>query len=239
MTFMVFIGFDKREKLAWEVCAASMQAHTGEPVTIAPISRSGLIAMGDYHRPQHEYEGIEYDDLSRAPVSTDFAIARFWVPYLAPRGGWALYCDCDFLWRTDVRELFALADPRYAVMVVKHEHKPAETEKMDGQVQTTYPRKNWSSLVLWNLAHAGGTRLTRHVLNSLPGRDLHAFCWLDEAAIGELPECWNWLDGHSSEDINPSAVHFTRGTPDMRGFERTRYADEWMRYASALRERRR
>jgi lipopolysaccharide biosynthesis glycosyltransferase len=190
-----------------------------------------LMADGVYTRTQSVRNGVQWDDTSEAPCSTDFSIARFWVPHLAGSVGWALYCDCDFLWRADVGELFGLADPRYAVMVVPHQHAPSETVKMDGQPQTVYPRKNWSSLVLWNLGSAGARRLDHEMLNTLTGRDLHRFCWLNDAEIGFLPERWNWLDGTSDEAINPAAVHMTRGTPDMPDWGETSYAGEWSRYA--------
>lgn len=230
----VFIGYDARERLAWQVCAASLQATAKAPVAMEPIGRTALVKTGHYTRPQSDRNGVHWDDISNAPCSTDFSIARFWLPALAGRAGWALYCDCDFLWRRDVGELFALADSRYAVMVVKHAFAPTDTEKMDGQIQTSYPRKAWSALTLWNLAHAGNQRLNHYKLNTLHRNDLHAFCWLRDEEIGALPEAWNWLDGHSDPVIDPSAVHFTRGTPDMAGWEFTRYAGEWCKYASAF-----
>ncbi len=189
---------------------------------------------GLYVRKQSEVAGVQWDDVSGAPVSTDFALARFWVPAIAGAAGWALFCDCDFMWRADVGELFAQANPKYAVMVVKHQHAPPESKKMDGQVQTQYARKNWSSLCLWNLSHAGTRRLSDWQLNNLAGRDLHAFSWLKDEEIGDLGERWNWLDGHSDPAIDPAAVHFTRGTPDMLGYTGTRYAGEWNRYAGAF-----
>lgn len=230
----VFIGYDARERLAWQVCAASLLAHASSPVAVEPIGRTALAAAGHYTREQADRNGIAWDVVSDAPCSTDFSIARFWVPVLGGRTGWALFCDGDFMFRGDVRELFALADSRYAVMVVPHQHAPTEATKMDGQPQTVYARKNWSSLVMWNLAHAGATRLNHYKLNTLPGRDLHRFCWLRDDEIGYLPEAWNWLDGHSDASIDPAAVHFTRGTPDMPGWEFTRYAGEWCRYAQAF-----
>lgn len=231
----IFIGYDARERLAWDVCAASLLFHTRTPLAIEPIGRVGLRAL--YTRPQVEKDGVQWDVISEAPCATDFSVARFFVPLIARRSGWALFCDGDFLWRRDVGELFALADHRYAVMVVKHVHAPTETVKMDGQVQTVYPRKNWSSCVLWNLAHAGTQRLNLFVANTRPGRDLHAFCWLRDDEIGELPVEWNWLDGHSDPSIDPAAVHMTRGTPDMPGWEYTRYAGEWCRYAQVFARR--
>lgn len=232
----VFIGYDPRERLAWQVCAASLQATARQPVSIEPISRDQLAQAGHYTRQQHDQDGVQWDAISGQPCSTDFSIARFWIPVLAPRAGWVLFCDCDFLWRRDVGELFALADSRYAVMVVKHQHAPSETLKMDGQVQRVYPRKNWSSLALWNMSHAGNQRLNHYKLNTLPRDSLHGFCWLRDEEIGEIPETWNWLDGHSNPEIDPAVVHLTRGTPDMPGWEYTRYAGEWCQYAQAFRK---
>lgn len=236
----VFVGYDAREWLAYQVCTASLLATASKPVSVEPIGRSDLVEWGVYNRTQSERDGLAWDDLSDAPCSTDFSLARFWLPSMAPSSGWALYCDCDFLWRRDVRQLFALADARYAVMVVPHQHAPAETTKMDGQAQTVYRRKNWSSLMLFNLAHAGTRRLMHGPTgeaNTRPGRDLHAFCWLKDSEIGFLPEEWNWLDGSSDIRREPAAVHFTRGTPDMPGWERTPYASEWNRYAAIFVDR--
>lgn len=225
------IGYDQREWLAWQVCAASLQATARAPVAVEPIGRTALMTQRLYTRRQVARNGVQWDEVSDAPCATDFSLARFWLPFLAGRGGWALYCDCDFLFRVDVHELFELADSRYAVMVVPHQHAPIETTKMDGQQQTVYPRKNWSSLVLWNMSHASVRRLDLNVLNTKPGRDLHAFCWLKDHEIGFLPERWNWLDGSSDVAIDPAAVHFTRGTPDMPDWDETMYAGEWNRYA--------
>ncbi|TIU82677.1 MAG: glycosyltransferase [Mesorhizobium sp.] len=159
-------------------------------------------------------------------MATEFACSRFLVPRLA-KSGWALFMDCDMLVRADLQKLFALADPSKAVMVVKHDHRPRETVKMDGQAQTLYARKNWSSVILWNVDHPAHQALTTDLVNSVPGRDLHRFCWLDDAEIGALEVKWNWLVGHSDPEVNPSIVHFTDGVPTMPGYEDCAYADEW------------
>src|SRR5690606_28435707 len=114
-------------------------------------------------------------------------------PWLA-ENQWALFCDfVDMMFLADPSELFSLADDRYAVMVVKHNHVPTEKKKMDNQAQTVYQRKNWSSVILWNIAHPANARLTIDMVNTLPGRDLHRFCWLEDDEIGELPAAWNHL----------------------------------------------
>ena len=213
----VFIGWDARERSAWEVCARSIMRHAAVPPAIRPIGIATL--HGTYLRPFERRRGMAggsvlWDTISDAPMSTEFSLARFFVPLVA-RARWALFCDGDFMFRADVHELIALADPRYAVQVVKHEHHPAERTKMDGQPQTDYPRKNWSSLVLWNLGHAAARRLWKAEANMQPGLWLHRFGWLKDHEIGELPAEWNWLEGSSDPAVEPKAVHYTRGTPDM------------------------
>lgn len=231
MDLQIYIGYDARSRAAWQVCAGSMQAHVGDyPVAVSAIGRQQLEQQGLYTRPTEIRGARRWDAISGEYCSTDFSLARFWVPHLAGRVGWALFCDCDFLWRADVRGILNHADPRCAVMVVRHHHVPMEAAKMDGQAQTRYRRKNWSSLMLWNLGHAGNQRLSAWCLNNRGKHELHALCWLRDDEIGELPEAWNWLEGWSDPAIEPKAVHFTRGLPDLPGYENSAYADEWRRY---------
>jgi hypothetical protein len=127
-----------------------------------------------------------------------------------------------------VHDLFAMADPSKAVMCVQHpNYVPAETTKMDGQMQTLYARKNWSSVVLFNGSHPSNRALTLDLINTVPGRDLHRFCWLKDEEIGALPLEWNWLAGVSEIIDDPKLVHFTLGTPNMPGYDDGVYADEW------------
>ncbi len=166
-------------------------------------------------------------------MSTGHAIARFLVPALCHFEGWALFTDGDVLFRADVGQLFAAADPEKAVQVVQHQHAPTHAEKMDGQIQTRYLRKNWSSVLLFQCAHRANQALTIELVNTVPGRDLHRFCWLSDDLIGSLDPRWNWLAGHSSSTIDPALVHFTEGVPDMAGYEHQPYSDEWYAYAKS------
>ena len=228
MDVEIFIGYDSRERTAWEVCARSIIRHAALPPTISPIGMGTL--NGHYRRPTERRDGILFDTVSKAPMSTEFALARFFVPCVA-KASWALFCDADFMFRADVAELFALADMRFAVQVVKHEHHPIDKVKMDGQPQTDYPRKNWSSLMLWNMQHAGVRRLKLGDANTMPGLWLHQFAWLDAHEIGALPLEWNWLESVSSPAIEPKAVHFTRGVPGMIK-PPVAYAEEWLSHVS-------
>lgn len=233
----IFIGWDAHQMRACNVAMFSAAGSTfAASLDIRRLALEEMIAKGLYARPTTIVNNAAgsfgyWDAISEAPMSTGHAIARFLVPTLCDYAGWALFTDGDVLFRRDLSELFALADPRYAVQVVQHTYAPVETVKMDGQVQTQYARKNWSSVILWNAGHPANRALTVELVNTVPGRDLHRFCWLDDDLIGALPPEWNVLVGHSSPALDPAIVHFTEGVPDTPGYEHMPYSDEW--YATA------
>lgn len=223
----IYIGFDPREAAAFAVARYSTRQHTMPHMNGFGLKLSALRAIGLYNRPTSLKDGRLWDDISEAPMATEFAISRFLVPQLA-QSGWSLFMDCDVMVRQDLGMLFAEADSSKAVMVVKHNHQPRDGSiKMDGQVQTAYSRKNWSSVMLINVDHKANRALTVDLVNSVPGRDLHRFCWLDDSEIGELDPKWNFLVGHSDPSIDPAIVHFTDGIPSMPGYEDCAFADEW------------
>lgn len=226
----IYVGFDKRMPAAYKVCVSSILKTSKTPCKISPLLIDNLQGQGLYNRETIRKDGNLFDVISDAPMSTEFAISRFLVPILSGRKGWSLFCDSDFLFLDDVSEIFAKAKNKYAVMCVKHVYNPENDIKMDGQRQTNYFRKNWSSLILFNNEHPANQDLDVQAINSMPGRDLHAFCWLKDEEIGNISEQWNWLEGHSSGDIRPKAVHYTRGTPDMPGYDKTPYSDIWHKY---------
>lgn len=228
----VFLGWDPRETDAYDVAAHSFQRRSSQPLLIAPLALRHLGAVVD--RPVERRNGALWCPVSGAPMATEFACSRFAVPLLQ-REGWALFADCDVLCLADVAELFALADPRYAVMCVKHAYGPSGRVKMDGQAQTSYSRKNWSSVMLINASHPSNQRLTRDLLETWPGRLLHAFRWLDDEEIGELPRAWNHLVGEYPPDSAAKLLHFTNGVPSMAGYERCDHAAEWWRERECLR----
>ena len=224
----VFVGYDTRERAAYDVCVASLRRHASIPLLIEPLDERRLRYAGLYWRDWRHQDGQFIDGRDRLPFATEFSFSRFLVPALCQwQGAPALFCDCDFLWRADVAELFALADPRYAVQLVKHDHRPVETVKMEGQAQSRYYRKNWSSCVLWHPAHPAQLMLTPRQVSTARGQWLHAFGWLEDHEIGALPEPWNWLEGTSDPAIDPKAVHLTRGGPWQPDWQHVAYAEEW------------
>lgn len=226
MSQSVWIGFDPREAAAFAVARHSLMRRTNLPIPIRGLVLADLRARGLYTRPTSFREGRMWDDISEAAMSTEHANARFLVPQLAG-SGWSIFMDGDVLVRSDVFNLFDQCDPEKAVMVVKHNYAPPEGIKMDGQMQSRYARKNWSSVIAFNCEHPANKALTVELVNTVPGRDLHRFCWLEDNDIGELDASWNWLVGHSDPEIDPDIVHFTEGLPNMTGYEDSDFADEW------------
>jgi len=205
-----FIGYDPREAAAYYVACKTL-ARTSPQAQVTPLDAERLAAYGLLRRPVDRRGGL-YDLPSNAPASTDFAVSRFLVPHLA-QTGWALFTDCDVVFLADIAQLFALTDPRFAVMVVQHHALPDEGTKMDGALQVAYRRKNWSSVMLWNCDHPANRRLSLQDVNERPGRDLHAFYWLHDSEIGTLPREWNWLVGVQPKPDHPKIAHFTLGGP--------------------------
>ena len=220
----VYIGWDSREPIAADVCEYSIHRNSSEPVNVHMLKQDELRGQMLYARPR---------DMQ---ASTEFTFTRFLVPRLNDYQGWAVFCDCDFLWLGDVQELIRQADDRYAVMLVKHDYRPQNTIKMDGKKQEYYPRKNWSSMVLFNCGHPKNQWLTPYHINNATGQELHRFSWLDDSDIGELKPEWNWLVGwyHQPWDGVPKALHYTEGGPWFENYRDCEYADVWKEYESAL-----
>lgn len=233
----IFIGYDEREHEAYEVCRASLLRHASMPLHIVKLDQAPLRRAGWYRR-EWRANGVDRVDLGDLkPFSTDFAFTRFLVPALSLYQGWALFCDCDFLFTADIAEIFALADERFAVMCVKHAHdRPIEQTKMGGITQSAYIRKNWSSLTLWNCAHSSNACLTGYIVNEWAGQFFHAFQWLRDEEIGMLPVRWNWLAGVSPDlGITPSGIHYTLGVPTVPGCENGPMADLWRASRATMR----
>lgn len=218
----VYIGYDRREQAAYHVAEKTAR---GFGCDTFPVYEDRLRQVGILTRPL-DRRGRMYDLNSSAEQSTEFAISRFAVHVLA-HSGWCLGVDCDVVFLEDPHELLRYADESKAVQVVKHGLLLSGGVKMDGQVQSPYPRKNWSSVILWNVEHPANARLNLTTLNQWPGRDLHAFGWLADSEIGELPKEANWLVGLQPKPARPMIAHFTLGTPDMPGYEESEHAEIW------------
>jgi hypothetical protein len=230
----LWIGFDPREVAAYAVARQSIK-NWDRHIPVQGLVLSDLQAKGLYYRETERRFGKLFDVISNHEMATEFAISRFLVPAVVkkqnqgfhPFNGWAVFTDCDVFWRANPNQLKAILDDTKAVMCVKHNHNPTNTEKMDGQIQSKYPRKNWSSVMAFNVDHPSNNALNVEMVNTLPGRDLHRFCWLDDDEIGELPQEWNYLVGHTETNQEPKIVHYTDGGPWFEAFKNSAYASEW------------
>jgi lipopolysaccharide biosynthesis glycosyltransferase len=225
MTLKVFIGYDSREQDAYDVAAFSIERRSSLDLDISPLRLNDLTSAGLYHR--------SVDPLA----STEFTYTRFLTPFLAGYRQKALFFDCDFLWLGDVAELLSEATGSCAVWCVKHDYRPKDNVKMDGVVQTSYPRKNWSSLMLFDCEHISTKRLTVDVVNKETPAFLHRMNWAEDGEIGELSTTWNWLEGWNEKPAagTPKAIHFTRGGPWFESWRDVDYADLWLAELEAFR----
>lgn len=251
----IWLGYDARETLPWAVARYTMRTWAGPSIPVKGVVLEELRELGWYTRPtserrppsepgQKKKPRVLWDDISGAPMSTEFAISRFFILHLAdkhfgPGSGWAMFADCDVLVRDSVNDLFHMAKNHKdkALLCVHHDHRPTEMEKKDAQPQAherdprfpgVYSRKNHSSVMMLNRAHLANKRLTIELLNTVPGRDLHRFCWLEDSDIGVLDQRWNHLVGvEGAQSPNPAIVHFTNGGPWLPQYAGVEYAEEW------------
>ena len=214
-----FIGYDSKEDIAYRVCKQSLLKKTSIPIKVLSLKLYELVAKKFYYRT--------IDPLA----STEFTYSRFLVPSLMNFKGWAVFCDCDFVFLDDVAKLFENLSEDKAIYCVQHDYTPNEKHKMDGQKQTIYPRKNWSSFIVYNCSHPSNLKLDIDLVNNETGSFLHQFKWLQDSEIGSLDERWNWLEGWTSKHNNqkPYAVHYTRGGPWFSEWQDVEFADEWIK----------
>ena len=214
----VFVGYDTREDIAYQVCKHSLESRN-KNVEVRPLKQNELREQGWYSRP--------IDKLA----STEFTFTRFLVPELCNFDGWALFCDSDIIFIEDIKQLFDQADDKYAVMCAQHDYTPKEGIKMDGQTQTVYPRKNWSSVVLFNCGHPSNKKLDINLVNNpdITGAYLHRFSWLDDTEIGQISHEWNWLTDWYEEgkDGSPKALHYTEGGPWFENYRNCGWHSTW------------
>lgn len=210
-TIPIFVGFDQREAVAYHVFCQSVIERATLPLRFTPLSQAGLRGYVERH----------------TDGSNAFIYTRFLVPHLMGFDGWALFADGDMVCRADIAELWALRDPTKAVQVVQHDYRTKAHVKYLGNKNENYPRKNWSSLILWNCAHPAHRALTPEFVQSQPGSFLHRFSWLEDGDIGALDPAWNWLA--IEYDDNPAAklVHYTLGTPCFKDYRDTAMAGLW------------
>jgi lipopolysaccharide biosynthesis glycosyltransferase len=205
------VGFDQREAVAYHVFCQSILEKSTRPICFIPLAENTLI----------EYKETHVDG------SNKFIYSRFLAPYLCNFQGWAIFADGDMVCQADINELWKLRDENKAVLVVKHDYKTKASVKYLGNKNENYPRKNWSSLILWNCKHPSNSILTPEFIQGQPGSFLHRFSWLNDELIGDLPAEWNWLAIEYPKTPNAKLVHYTLGTPCFKDYAKESMSDIW------------
>jgi hypothetical protein len=228
----VFIGWDSREVEAAEVTRSSLLKHASTAVHVQFLKERMLRHSGLYNRRWKTEGEKKIDLIDGFPFSTEFSFDRFLIPALMQWNGWAVFVDCDFLFKADIARLIEELDDKYAVMVCKQDYRPKSDIKMDGQAQAKYYRKNWSSFMAINCSHPTNLLLTVGAVNEEPGSWLHGLGWVPDNEIGNLDHRWNWIDGTTEGE--PLAVHYTLGGPWFQHMQNVAYADEWLAEAKRI-----
>lgn len=207
----IFIGYDPREAVVFHVCSNSIIRHSTTPVQIIPLA---LNLFEDYTETHKD-------------GSNAFIYSRFLVPHLMNYKGHAIYIDGDMVVKADISELWKLRQGHRDVQVVKHDYKTRMPIKYLGSKNEDYPRKNWSSVIIWNCESFSNKRLTPEYVMNSTGKHLHRFEWLEDNRIGSLPIEWNWLPDEFGENTRAKLLHYTLGAPCFNEFQNTDMADDW------------
>jgi hypothetical protein len=222
MTIKIFTGYDKREADGWHAFIQSLIDTSVDYVICPPLS-------GD-----------------QADGTNAFTYQRFLVPELCNWAGKALFVDgADMLLRASVGQLVDLYDKRFAVQVVKHDYQTKHPVKYVGTSMqapnSSYDRKNWSSLILWNCGHMAHFRARddiRRAVEEGDGKYLHRFAWLKDDEIGDLPKEWNWLCQEYGENPDAKLIHYTAGIPSFEHYKDGEMSEPWHQTAKTFHSKR-
>ena len=214
----IYIGFDQREAVAYHTFVQSLIENASIPLDITPLAVRNLKGYEEKHEDK----------------SNDFVYSRFLTPFLNDFKGWAIFADGDMICQADIKELLVLRDDSKALQVVKHDYKTKAYQKYLGNINQDYPRKNWSSVILWNCAHPKHKILTPDFIANQPGKYLHRFSWLEDSEIGELPKEWNWLATEYPNNEQANIIHYTLGTPCFKDYRNTEMSDIWLKKHNRL-----
>ena len=207
----VVVGFDQREAVAYHAFTQSVIEKSSIPIRFLPLNINSLTNYKETHK-----DG-----------SNEFIYSRFLVPYLMNFKGWAIYADGDMVCLEDIKKLWNLRDNKYAIQVVKHDYKTKIKNKYWGNKNENYPKKNWSSLILWNCEHKSHKILTPDFIQKQTGAFLHRFNWIKDSEIGDINKEWNWLAMEYEEKQDINLIHYTIGTPCFEEYQNSSLASYW------------
>jgi lipopolysaccharide biosynthesis glycosyltransferase len=209
----IFIGYDPREAIAFHTCVNSIIRYASQPVSVIPLALNNFKDYTETH----------------TDGSNQFIYSRFLVPHLMGYSGHAIFIDGDMIMRGDIADLCAMRSLDKDVQVVKHDYKTKMTTKYLGSKNEDYPRKNWSSVMIFNCNNYPTKKLTPEYIQKSTGAHLHRFMWTSDDRVGALPAEWNWLPDEYGANPDAKLLHYTLGTPCFHEFATTPMADEWHR----------
>lgn len=215
---IIVVGFDQREAIAYHTFCQSILEKSTIPVQFIPLAINSLYFYNEDHN-----DG-----------SNNFIYSRFLTPYICNFKGFAVYADGDMICNADISELADLFDTSKAVQLVKHEYKTKRSIKYFGNENKNYPRKNWSSMVVFNCQHPANRVLTPQFIQEHDGVFLHRFQWLHDDEIGELEITWNYLAIEYKSRNDAKLVHYTLGTPCLVDFKEAEMSDIWWKTYSRV-----
>lgn len=184
----VFVGYEPRQPLAYNVLQHSIQRHSSQPVAVIPLR-------------------LDHMPVKRRGL-TEFTYSRFLVPYLSGYTHQSVFMDADIVVRADITELFDCIDLTCSVQVQKNQaqfewasvmlfnnHKClALTPQYVGDEGNSLFDLSWAQKVgelpeEWN--HCVGYAEPKeaklyHYTQGLP-------CWYESRG---LPEDAHWIDEH-------------------------------------------
>ena len=207
----IFVGFDQKESIAYHTFVQSIIENSTIPLSITPLAENNL----------------DEDTENHTDGTNKFTYSRFLVPYLMDFKGLAIFVDGDMVCLSDLKKLKNFYDPSTALSVVKHDYKTKHKLKYFGQKNEDYPRKNWSSVIVWNCEHPKNKILTPDFISKKEGSFLHRFNWLNDDEIGNLPKTWNWLAMEYEERNKVDLIHYTLGTPCFKDYSNTALSKFW------------
>ncbi len=216
----IYIGHDSKYPQATRVCRKSIEDNSGESEhEIKYLDKKSLTRVGVYGRKDVDGE------------STEFSFTRFYVPILSHYDGIAMFCDNDFVWKCNPSEIEQYLRNK-PVAVVKHKLDNVHGSKMDGVKNKSYPKKCWSSLMLFDCGKL--KNLTKEYLDKATAADLHQFAWVDDGDIGSIPLKYNHLVGYYKKHKYIKAIHYTQGGPWFENYKEGELSEEWWNVYKSL-----
>lgn len=216
----IYVGYDSRHTELSELCKKCIEHGV----------KYGAGSGDTYDQMNNWVPEIKFLDISKIPEynrdyanqSTEFTYSRFLIPYLENYEGFSIFLDDDILFTESILPMLYMLNPKDAVACIQYDFDKYPDTKFDGEKNVSYPKKLWSSLMIFNNGHEDCKKLTPEVVNTESGKYLHQFEWTD--AISKIPDWYVFTEGHDTEETNwrPSAYHYTRGGPWIDGMDTTK-----------------